>query len=85
MITLTNEWIEEEKKEGVVQGIKTGQIRFITKQLACKFSADVAELLRPTLELLCPEDPEDFGVAVLDFNTPAEAEAWLGNANKASQ
>jgi hypothetical protein len=77
VITLTNEWIDE--------GIKTGQIRFITKQLARKFRVDVAESLRPAMEVLCPEDLEDFGVALLDFNTPAEAEAWLSNANKTTK
>jgi hypothetical protein len=64
------------------RGIEKGQIRLTIRLLAHKFGVDAAELLRAQIESLSAPDLESFGEAVLDFNTPTEAEAWLSNAKK---
>jgi Domain of unknown function (DUF4351) len=62
-----------------------GQVRLVIRQLGSKFSTDAAELLRRDIESLSATDLESFGEALLKFNTPAEAEIWLGNANKTAE
>jgi PHP family Zn ribbon phosphoesterase len=71
------------EERGIEKGIEKGQVRLIIRLLAHKFGVDAAELLRAQIESLSATDLESFGEAVLDFNTPAEAEAWLSNAKKA--
>jgi hypothetical protein len=67
------------------RGIEKGQVRFAIRQLGSKFGVDAAELLRRDIESLSATDLESFGEALLKFNTPAEAETWLSNANKTTE
>jgi Domain of unknown function (DUF4351) len=62
-----------------------GQVRLVMRLLGSKFGTDAAELLRRDIESLSATDLESFGEALLKFNTPAEAEAWLSNANKTTE
>jgi hypothetical protein len=79
VITLTNEWIEEGKKEGVVQGIESERqriVRIAQKQLLGKFG-NSAQVIIPSLEKLRPDDLESLLGMLFDFSNFDEASKWI--------
>jgi hypothetical protein len=79
MITLTNEWIEEGKKEGVVQGIESERqriVRIAQKQLLGKFG-NSAQVIIPSLEKLRPDDLESLLGMLFDFSNFDEVSKWI--------
>jgi hypothetical protein len=79
VITLTNEWIEEGKKEGVVQGIESERqriVRIAQKQLLGKFG-NSAQVIIPSLEKLRPDDLESLLGMLFDFSNFDEVSKWI--------
>jgi hypothetical protein len=75
VITLTNEWIEEGKKEGT-ESERQRIVRIAQKQLLGKFG-NSAQVIIPSLEKLRPDDLESLLGMLFDFSNFDEASKWI--------
>ncbi|MEO7716417.1 MAG: DUF4351 domain-containing protein [Capsulimonas sp.] len=67
---------EEGKKEGIREGIREGKEEMVLRQLRRRFGSVTAEVTQQ-LDRLMPEQLDDLGEALLDFNVINDLEQWL--------
>jgi predicted transposase YdaD len=72
----TTSWKEEGRKEGRKEGWKEGQVDLLVRQLQRRVG-DIHPRLRSQLSSLPTSSLERFSEALLDFQSAADAEAWL--------
>ncbi len=82
MGTLTQEWLQEGKEQGILLGIQQGRqeeaLRMTLRQLERKIGA-LDTKTQKRVQALATEQLEELGLALFDFKTKADLITWLRN------